>query len=102
MRTEEITAPTTLSAFANSAVVATSRTIEILKGRPPADGKVMSPAYGPGNCSVPLLAGSTYLFFLYDDNVVLLLGGSELFWNLDGIEPQKILSELRDLGKKAQ
>ena len=58
--------------------------------------------YGPGNCSVPLLAGSDYLLFLDKNNFVWILSGSELFWNLDSIEPKKILNELRELAKKGQ
>ncbi|MBV8536257.1 MAG: hypothetical protein JO128_11730 [Alphaproteobacteria bacterium] len=80
-------------------VEASFRTIEIFKGYPPADGKVRSPAFGPGNCSVPLLAGSDYILFLYENNLVLLPGGSELVFNLEGTEVKKALGELRELAK---
>jgi hypothetical protein len=99
LRTEEI--PPTITPMAD--VEATFRTIEIFKGQPPADGKVRTFVYGPGNCSVPLLAGSDYLFFLYENNYVLLLpGGFELFWNLEGTEAREILTEIRELAKKGR
>lgn len=37
--------------------------IEILKGEPPADGKVKDLVFGPGNCSLGLFAGLDYVFF---------------------------------------
>lgn len=83
-------------------VEATFRTIEIFKGQPPPDGKVRSFVFGPGNCSVPLLAESDYLFFLYDSNRVLLLpGGSDLVWDVKGTAATKVFEELRELAKKA-
>jgi hypothetical protein len=97
LRTEEI--PATGRPIAD--VEATFRTIEVFKGQPPATGKVRTLVYGPGNCSVPLLAGADYLLFLYDSDYVLLLpGGSELIWNLEGRVAKKLLAELRELAKK--
>jgi hypothetical protein len=99
LRTEEISAK--IAHHSEPVVEAAFRTIEIFKGQPPTDGKIMSPVYLPGNCSVPLLAGSDYLIFLYDSNVVLMLpGGTEMFWNLEGIEAKRILNELRELAGK--
>ena len=85
LRTEEVR--TVIAHRSELVVEAAFRTIEIFKGQPPADGKVRSPVYGPGNCSVPLLAGSDYLFFLYDGNLILTLpGGTEMFWNVEGAD----------------
>jgi hypothetical protein len=103
LRTEEINATTPLLKESQPVVEATFRALEVFKGQPPTDGKVRSIVYGPGNCSVPLLAGSDYLFFLYDStrNFVLQLpGGSQMFINLEGREAKKILNQLRELANK--
>src|SRR5262249_47367517 len=62
LRTEETQSPDPQPAdhATTRMVEATVRTIEVLKGQPPADGKVRSLVYGPGNCSVALLAGVDY------------------------------------------
>jgi hypothetical protein len=63
-------------------VEATFTLIEVLKGTPPKDGKVVSWAYGPGNCSLPFLAAADYLFFLESGrNLVTLFSGSVMFWD---------------------
>jgi hypothetical protein len=79
----------------------TFRVIEVLKGRPPEDGKVRSPPYGPGNCTIPLMAGMDYVFFLgpsdNKQNFVTWITGSFGTFNLGGTEPKRILDELRKL-----
>jgi hypothetical protein len=45
-------------------VEGTFRTIEVPEGVPPQDQKVRSPVYGPGNCTMPLISGWDYVFFL--------------------------------------
>src|SRR5262245_22220737 len=87
-----------------SVIEATFRTIEVLKGRPPEDGKVRSLVYGPGNCTIPILAGWDFVFFLRQDasiddhhNLVWWPTGSFGTFNLEGTEPKRILQELRNL-----
>jgi hypothetical protein len=50
--------------------------VEMLKGPPPADGKIRSRIYGPGNCTIPILAGTDYLLFIHQDNLISYPGGS--------------------------
>jgi hypothetical protein len=83
-------------------VEGTFRPIEVLKGQPPADGKVRSLVYGPGNCTIPLLAGWDYVFFLVPGdghNFVGWPNGSFGTFNIEGTEPKRILEELRKLSK---
>ena len=77
------------------AVEGTVRVVEVLKGEPPADGKVQDLVFGPGNCSLGLFAGLDYLFFLHGDKWVLWPGGSKTFININGTEPRQLLEKLR-------
>lgn len=89
--------------FEKPIVEGTVRVIEILKGEPPEDGKVRSLVYGPGNCTLPLLAGWDYVFFLYDkDNFVFWPGGSIGNWSLEGKEAKSRLETLRKLSAAAK
>jgi hypothetical protein len=103
VRTEETQGanPLLVSHPTSAMVDATFRVIEVLKGEPPADGKVRSLVYGAGNCSVALLAGLDYLVFLQDGNFVLWPGGTMAFFNLDGTEPKRLLEKFRNLAKQA-
>ena len=49
-------------------VEATVRVVEMLKGEPPADGKVR--AFAEVHCNVRLMAGQDYAIFLYQDNFI--------------------------------
>lgn len=71
------------------------RVIEVLKGTPPTT--VRDFVFGPGNCSLGLLAGRDYLFFLHGNNWVLWPGGSKAFVNLQSPECQQSLERLRKL-----
>ena len=73
--------------------------VEILKGQPPAGGKVRDLTFGPGNCSLGLLAGMDYLFFIQPDqeNLVLWPTGSRMIINRQGTEVVKLLELLRKL-----
>jgi hypothetical protein len=82
-------------------VEATFRLIEVLKGEPPADGKVRSPVYGPGNCSVPLFAGLDYVFVVEEGGFVWLPGGTHAFFNREGTESKKLLDRYRALARQA-
>jgi hypothetical protein len=90
-------------------VEATFQTIEVLKGRPPDDNKVRSLVHGFGNCTIMLLAGMDYVFFLRPD--VLMDEGRNLVWwttgsfgtfNIEGTEPKGILDELRKRSKSTK
>ena len=88
---------------------ATLRINEVLKGEPPADGKVR--AFGEQECNVLLVPGFDYVIFLYKDNDIPFLNNMRAY-PLDGyFEPKpggyvseeyRTLNKLRELGKKAQ
>jgi hypothetical protein len=88
---------------------ATLRIKEVLKGEPPADGKVR--AFGEQYCNVLLVPGFDYVIFLYKENDIPPLGNMRAY-PLDGyFEPKpggyvgeeyRVLNKLRELSKKAQ
>lgn len=73
-------------------VEGTYHVVEILKGDPPADHKIKSDIYGPGNCAIPVIAGRDYLVFLG----VYWPGGTVVV-GIDGSEAQALLNKLRTL-----
>lgn len=79
------------------------RLLEVLKGSPPPDNKVRDFVFGPGNCSLGLLAGVDYLFFIQDTShpYVLWPTGSRPFINIKGTESIKLLNNLRRLASPA-
>jgi hypothetical protein len=88
---------------------ATLRIKEVLKGEPPADGKVR--AYASQGCNVLLVPGFEYVIFLFKDNDIPPLGNMRAY-PLDGyFEPipggyvgaeYRVLNKLRELSRKAQ
>ena len=76
-------------------------TVELIKGEPPASGKVRSSPYGVGNCTIPFLAGSDYVFFLQkeDDYITFVSGSAGPFMNLSGTKVRERLEKLRAMAK---
>ena len=67
----------------------------VLKGQPPADGKVRLRA--DRTCNVDLLAGQTYAIFLYGDNVVWWRNeGTTRLWYVQDIDAKRLLVQLRE------
>jgi len=65
----------------------------VLKGQPPADGKVRLRA--DRTCNVDLLAGQTYAIFLYGDNVVWWPNeGTTRLWYVQDIDAKRLLVQL--------
>lgn len=78
----------------------TFRLIEVLKGEAPVDSKVRSHTFQPGNCTVPLVAGSDYVFYLDgSESLVTWTTGSAHLGNVDAPVAQRLLEQLRSLGK---
>lgn len=69
--------------------------IEIFKGTPSPQGSVQSLPFLPGSCSVPLIAGWEYVFYLGDNNYVDITGGSFGFFNPAGKQTKVRLQEIR-------
>ena len=92
-------------------VEGTFRTIEVLKGKPPEDQKIRSLVFGPGNCTIPILAGWNYVFFLgpggpfIDDvskHLVWFTNGSFPAPNLEATNVKPELEKLRNLSAQAK
>jgi hypothetical protein len=89
-------------------MVATLRVIEVLKGEPPADGKVRASA--SQDCNVLLVPGFDYVIFLYGDNLVRPpnLGAYTLYGYFEPLpggyigQQKRVLDKLRELSRKAQ
>jgi hypothetical protein len=97
-RTEEYDGIDPLDGQRRLMVAADVRPIEVLKGTPPADGKVKSGVFMPGNCSVPLFVGYDYILFLYKDDFLVFGDGSDIF-DHDRPEDEERLKTLRTLAK---
>jgi hypothetical protein len=81
-------------------IVGTLRPIEVFKGKLPQEFTVRSEVFLPGNCTLPLMAGSDYVFFLDGkDNFVQWATGSRSYFNIDGTEVRKELEAIRALKK---
>lgn len=94
--TEELRDATTGSSEPKPTIQATLRIIEVLKGHAFAGNTVQAafPAYG--NCSLFLLAGFDYLFFVGNDNLVVSTSGSRPISPLDA-DAKALLERLRKL-----
>jgi hypothetical protein len=96
------TAETRLARIGNSppkpVVEGTFQVTEILKGDPPADGKVKTPVLGI--ICMPLLPGLDYIVFLYGDNIIRGPGeGTRPIIDIEDPQEKRWLEKLRDLGK---
>ena len=97
----EVSAPEDIKGIYRKIVEASFSPIELIKGEPPASRKVRSAPYGFGNCTIPLLAGADYIFFLQkeDDYITFLSGSAGPIVNLDGTKVREKLERLRALAK---
>ena len=73
---------------------------EKFKGEPPVSGYAKDFVFGPGNCSLGLITGMEYVFYVSDDDFVLLPTGSFGFFNDEGTAVRPKLDKLRELSKK--
>lgn len=73
---------------------------EKFKGEPPPSGYVKDLVFGPGNCSLGLFAGMEYVFYLADNDFVLLPTGSFAFFNAEGSQVKIELEKLRELSRR--
>jgi hypothetical protein len=97
----EISAPDDVKKSHKNIIEGSFSTIEPIKGEPPASRKVRSVPYGFGNCTIPLLAGADYIFFLQkeDDYITFLSGSAGPIVNLDATKVREKLEKLRALSK---
>jgi len=80
-------------------VEGTFRVVEVLKGEPPADGKVRATAHI--HCNLRLLAGQAYAIFLYEDNFIRGLNeGTTHFVHVQNVDTKRLLEQIREEHKK--
>ncbi|MTV39876.1 hypothetical protein [Duganella radicis] len=70
---------------------------EIFKGTPSSTGVVRDLPFGPGNCSLGLMAGTEYVFYPDSNGLVLIFSGSFGFLNSEGTDVKPRLEALRAL-----
>ncbi|MBV9458711.1 MAG: hypothetical protein JO141_14495, partial [Bradyrhizobium sp.] len=97
----EVPAPDDVKKAYKNIIEGTFDIIEPIKGVPPPGKKVRSTPYGIGNCTIPLLAGADYIFYLRseDDYIMFVTGSAGPIMNLDGKAVREKLERLRALAK---
>ena len=100
IKVQEMTASDT-DKHETGTVQATFRAIETLKGSPPSSSYVLSDMYSYGNCTLPLLAGADYIFFMKNDkdHINSLEGSAGPILNLHATQVQNSLEKLRAQAK---
>lgn len=84
-------------------VQGTYKLIETFKGEPKDNDTVLDFVFTPGNCSLGIMPGLYYVFFVRPENrLVLWINGSRGYINLDGSVPKRDLQRFRMLGGKAE
>ncbi|WP_315735927.1 MULTISPECIES: hypothetical protein [unclassified Bradyrhizobium] len=98
---QEIAAPDDMKGAYKQIIEASAQAIEVIKGKPPDDEKVRSAPFAYGNCTLPLLAGADYIFFLQDRDpyITFLTGSAGPILNRNGSEVRERLDKLRSLAK---
>jgi hypothetical protein len=102
VRVEESSKPERIGSTEIKAVQGTYKLVEVFKVEPKDNDTVVDFVFNPGNCSLGIMAGLHYVFFIRPENrLVLWVYGSRGYMNLDGSTPKKDLARLRELGGKA-
>lgn len=73
---------------------------EVYKGTPPISGLVRDLPYGFGNCSLGLVPGWEYVFFLGDGDLVSLPSGSFSFTHPDAPDIRDKLERLGEFARR--
>jgi hypothetical protein len=83
-------------------VQATYKLMEVFKGDPKDGDTVQDFVFDPGNCSLGIMAGLYYVFFIQPENrLVLWVNGSRGYINLDGSVPKADFERFRALARKS-
>jgi hypothetical protein len=101
VRVEETAKPERWGNVEFRAVQGTYKLLEVFKGEPRDGDTVLDFVFNPGNCSLGIMAGLYYVFFIRPENrLVLWVGGSRGYINLEGSVPKADLARFRALAKK--
>ena len=83
-------------------VQATYKLMEVFKGDPKDGDTVLDFVFSPGNCSLGIMAGLYYVFFIQPENrLVLWVNGSRGYINPDGSTPKSDFERFRALARKS-
>ena len=83
-------------------VQGTYKLVEAFKGEPKDGDTVLDFVFSPGNCSLGIMAGLYYVFFVQPENrLVLWVNGSRGYINLDGSVPKADFERFRTLARKS-
>ena len=82
-------------------VQATYKLLEVFKGDPKDGDTVLDFVFTPGNCSLGIMPGLYYVFFIQPENrLVLWVNGSRGYINPDGSVPKADFERFRALARK--
>ena len=83
-------------------VAGTYKLLEVFKGEPKDGDTVTDFVFTPGNCSLGIMPGLYYVFFIRPDNrLVLWVNGSRGYLNLDGSVPKADFARFREYARKS-
>ena len=103
IRVEEAATPARWGSVEFKAVQGTYKLLEVFKGEPKDGDTVLDFVFNPGNCSLGIMAGLYYVFFIRPENrLVLWVGGSRGYINLEGSVPKADIARFRTLGRKTE
>ena len=103
VRVEEAVKPERWGNVEFKAVQGTYKLLEVFKGEPKDGDTVLDFVFNPGNCSLGIMAGLHYVFFIRPENrLVLWVGGSRGYINLDGSVPKADIARFRALARKLE
>ena len=103
VRVEEAAKPARWGNVEFKAVQGTYKLLEEFKGEPRDGDTVLDFVFNPGNCSLGIMAGLHYVFFIRPENrLVLWVGGSRGYVNLEGSVPKADIARFRALARKPE
>ena len=103
VRVEESAKPERWGNADVQAVQGTYKLLEVFKGTPKDGDTVLDFVFSPGNCSLGIMPGLYYVFFIHPENrLVLWPGGSRGYIHMDGSVPRADLARFRVFAKKIE
>ena len=102
VRVEETSRPERIGNSEVKTVQGTYKLLEVFKGEPKDGDAVLDFVFTPANCSLGIMAGLYYVFFIQPENrLVLWVNGSRGYINLDGSVPKADFERFRALARKS-
>ena len=102
VRVEESEQPQRVGNTDVRTVTGTYKLLEVFKGEPRDGGTVIDFVFTPANCSLGIMAGLYYVFFIRPDSrLVLGVNGSRGYITLEGSVPKADFARFREYARKA-